>query len=91
MEFISKKNNFYPKYKKKNKIVQDQKEYRISLNLWNTNGGGLDLTKNLSKKLLLRCLYADIIFLVEPWIEFDFKNQIYISYIANPVNGKLSA
>ena len=62
----------------------------IKFILWNVNGGGVEIKKNFDKKILIRALFPDFIFLVEPWIEYNFNNDSYISYSSEPVNGKLS-
>ena len=65
--------------------------FNLSLIDWNSNGGGLNNDKNLPKRLLLKGLCPDIIFLTEPWVEFDFKNNSYISFTEDPVNEKISS
>ena len=65
-------------------------ESQIKMILWNVNGGGVENKKNLDKKILIWALFADFVFLVEPWIEFNLNNESYISYSTESVNGKLS-
>ena len=87
-DFKSKKQGGYGD--KKNLNNKNLINFNLSLIAWNSNGGGLDNDKNLPKRLLLKGLFPYIIFLTEPWVEFDFKNQSYISFTADPVNEKIS-